>query len=109
MHLDDLIKNTAQWLKGTGANSNIVMSTRVRLARNLALKPFPNKARKKDLTDILAAVETAMKEMGFFNAETVSALVRDHEEKHMDYSRNIWTLLIFTLWYDEYIRRPLAA
>ena len=66
MPLDDLIKNTAQWLKGTGANSNIVMSTRVRLARNLALKPFPNKARKKDLTDIMAAIEAAMREIDFF-------------------------------------------
>lgn len=66
MTLDDLTKNTAQWLKGTGAYSNIVMSTRVRLARNLALKPFPNKARKKDLTDALEAIEKAMKETTFF-------------------------------------------
>ncbi len=63
---NSLIKNTAQWLKGTGAHANIVMSTRVRLARNILLKPFPNKARKKDLTDVLEMVEAAMKENNSF-------------------------------------------
>jgi protein arginine kinase len=66
MSLDDLIKNNAQWLKGTGAYSNIVMSTRVRLARNLALKPFPNKARKKDLLEAMESIEKAMKDTNFF-------------------------------------------
>ena len=68
MRLDDFINNTAQWLKGTGSYSNIVMSSRVRLARNLSLKPFPNKARKKELTDILDIIERAMREINFFKS-----------------------------------------
>jgi len=60
MKLDDLINNTGQWLKGAGAFSNIVMSSRIRLARNLANIPFPNKAGKKELNDILATVQNAM-------------------------------------------------
>ena len=49
MELNDFIHNSGEWLKGTGTSSHIVMSSRVRLARNLVKVPFPNKARKKEL------------------------------------------------------------
>ncbi len=65
MQLDDFIHNTGQWLKGTGSFSNIVMSSRIRLARNLADKPFPNKAGKKELNDILSVVQTAAENLDF--------------------------------------------
>jgi protein arginine kinase len=44
MKLDDLIKNTGEWLRGTGPDADVVVSTRVRLARNLADFPFSNRA-----------------------------------------------------------------
>ncbi len=66
MELNDFINRTGQWLKGTGAHSNIVMSSRVRLARNLAKKPFPNKARKKELNDILAMLQGVIGETNYF-------------------------------------------
>jgi protein arginine kinase len=66
MRLDDFIKNTGQWLKGTGTYANIVMSSRIRLARNLANKPFPNKAGKKELNDILSLVQGAVEGIDFF-------------------------------------------
>src|SRR3989338_936515 len=66
MIIDDFIKNTGQWLKGTGEHSNIVMSSRVRLARNLAKRPFPNKARKKDLEEILSTVHETVNEIEHF-------------------------------------------
>ncbi|MBN1870153.1 MAG: protein arginine kinase [Candidatus Omnitrophica bacterium] len=66
MKLDDFISNTGQWLKGRGAFSNIVMSSRIRLARNLVDKPFPNKARKKDLSDILEIVHQTADGIEFF-------------------------------------------
>lgn len=47
-----------------------------------------------------------LKEVGFFNPEVVSTLVRAHEERRADYSRNIWGLLIFMLWHEEYLGRP---
>ena len=65
MKLDDFIHNTGQWLKGCGDFSNIVMSSRIRLARNLAEQPFPNKAQKKELNNILSVVEKASKEIDF--------------------------------------------
>jgi protein arginine kinase len=66
MKIDDFIYNTGQWLKGTGSFANIVMSSRVRLARNLTKKPFPNKATKKELMDVLSSVESAAKKIDYF-------------------------------------------
>jgi len=65
----------------------------------------------RDLRDFVHDVLNPqnIKETGLFNSKTVYELLRNHEEMHMDYSRNIWSLLIFTLWYDEYIRHPQAA
>ena len=57
MRLDDLIYHTGEWLRGTGPHSNIVMSSRIRLARNLAQKPFPNRATKKGLISTLETIE----------------------------------------------------
>jgi asparagine synthase (glutamine-hydrolysing) len=47
-----------------------------------------------------------IKEVGFFNPDAVSALIRDHEERRVDLSRNIWGLLVLMQWYDEYCRQP---
>ena len=44
MNLDDLTHISGEWLRGTGPESDIVISTRVRLARNLASFPFCNRA-----------------------------------------------------------------
>lgn len=44
MNLESLAKHCGEWLRGTGPESDIVMSSRIRLARNLAEFPFPNRA-----------------------------------------------------------------
>jgi len=44
MKLDSLTTSIGEWLKGTGPESDIVMSSRVRLARNLAQYPFVGRA-----------------------------------------------------------------
>lgn len=66
MTLDDLMKNTGEWLKGTGAFAHIVMSSRLRLARNLDKRLFPNKAKKKDSQDVLAVVQSALEQTDFY-------------------------------------------
>lgn len=40
MKLSDLIHSSGEWLRGTGPDNEIVISSRVRLARNLAQFPF---------------------------------------------------------------------
>ncbi len=44
MNLDRLLPNLGEWLRGNGPESDIVISTRIRLARNLAGSPFSNRA-----------------------------------------------------------------
>ncbi len=44
MDLDALIQTSGSWLKGTGPDADIVISSRIRLARNLARFPFVSRA-----------------------------------------------------------------
>jgi protein arginine kinase len=74
MKLEDLTNHTGEWLKGTGPNSNIVVSSRVRLARNIAQKPFPNKAGKKDLNDVLKSLQAAVEQINLFKDATLFKL-----------------------------------
>src|SRR5262245_36245341 len=71
MRLDDLINSTGQWLKGTGPYAHIVTSSRIRLARNLASFPFPNKSDKKELEEVLATVEKAFNQIEYFKDSTL--------------------------------------
>jgi len=66
MKLDDFISHTGEWLKGAGPSSHIVMSTRLRLARNLAKVSFPNHAAKRQLDDIIQQVQKAVSQIDFF-------------------------------------------
>jgi len=53
MNFDDLLKEPGEWLKGKGASSKIVISSRVRLARNLDGIPFPGWAGKREREEVL--------------------------------------------------------
>src|SRR3954467_10604057 len=44
MNLDSLTHTSGEWLRATGPESDIVISSRIRLARNLAAFPFSNRA-----------------------------------------------------------------
>lgn len=44
MNLDSLLPNLGEWLRGTGPESDVVVSTRIRLARNVVNYPFTNRA-----------------------------------------------------------------
>src|SRR5436190_56917 len=54
MNLDSLIPTTGEWLRGTGPEADIVVSTRIRLARNLAAFPFTNRASAHQKAEIEA-------------------------------------------------------
>ncbi len=47
--------------------------------------------------------------LGFFNANYISRMIEDHQAMRVDYSRNIWGLLIFALWHDTYMREAPKA
>ena len=52
MELDDLTRTSGEWLRGSGPESDIVISSRVRLARNLAEFPFISRATESDRMEI---------------------------------------------------------
>ncbi|MGA2620897.1 MAG: protein arginine kinase [Thermoguttaceae bacterium] len=52
MELNDLARNSGEWLRGTGPEADIVISSRIRLARNLADFPFISRATPQDRVQI---------------------------------------------------------
>lgn len=58
--IESLLKQTSEWLKGTGPNSDIVISSRIRLARNLRPYPFSHWASKKQERECLKVVHDAV-------------------------------------------------
>ena len=52
MNLDDLTHTSGEWLRGTGPEADIVISSRIRLARNLAQFPFLSRADDTARTEI---------------------------------------------------------
>ncbi len=52
MELNDLTHNSGEWLRGGGPEADIVISSRVRLARNLADYPFISRASEQDRSQI---------------------------------------------------------
>jgi len=65
MTFNDFLKQDSEWLKGTGPDSHIVMSSRTRLARNLANTPFSNWANRSKLEEIMIAARDAARESNF--------------------------------------------
>jgi protein arginine kinase len=52
MKIENLTNTVGEWLRGTGPESDIVMSSRVRLARNVAQFPFVSRATEQDRADV---------------------------------------------------------
>ena len=60
MNLDDLLPNLGEWLRGTGPESDVVVSTRIRLARNLADLPFTGRATTAHKAEVVARAKEAV-------------------------------------------------
>ncbi|MGD2110416.1 MAG: protein arginine kinase [Phycisphaerae bacterium] len=60
MTLDELSRTTGEWLRGTGTMSDVVISSRIRLARNLADYPFLSTASSTQRTEIYRRVADAI-------------------------------------------------
>ncbi|MBI1882732.1 MAG: protein arginine kinase [Chlamydiae bacterium] len=58
--IDTMISKTAAWLEGKGPESDIVISSRVRLARNVVGFPFSHWATEDEMEDLLNTVEEAI-------------------------------------------------
>ena len=53
------------------------------------------------LHDMLAPHK--LNQQGIFNAERVQRLIREHESNAASHHKELWTLLVFQLWYDNFL------
>src|ERR1700692_1065561 len=65
MNLDSLTQNSGEWLRGTGAESDIVISSRIRLARNLSSFPFTNRASAHQKAEIEQYLRARIEKLDF--------------------------------------------
>ena len=76
MKLTGLARSLGRWLDGTGPSSDIVLSTRVRLARNLKDVPFTHRAREEQLAMVYSSSITAVRKTPPL-AQTTAFQMRD--------------------------------
>ncbi|HQJ15368.1 MAG TPA: protein arginine kinase [Candidatus Omnitrophota bacterium] len=74
MRLNDLLTHTSEWLKGTGPHSDIVISSRLRLARNIDKQPFPHWSSKKQSKSTLEACREAAGKSDLIRKMTIFVL-----------------------------------
>ncbi|MGA2775675.1 MAG: protein arginine kinase [Candidatus Omnitrophota bacterium] len=93
MQLNDLLKHTSEWLKGTGPNADIVISSRIRLARNLDKFPFPQWANKKQGQEALNAILDAVNKVDYLKGTTVLRMAEmDSIDKQFLIERHLMSL-----------------
>ena len=63
MNLDGLLDHLGEWLRGSGPESDVVVSTRIRLARNLAGLPFTNRASPHQKAEVEARLREAIESL----------------------------------------------
>jgi protein arginine kinase len=66
MLIRELRDTTPQWAKGDGPFNHIVVSTRIRLARNIRNIPFPFKASNNQLRQVIGQAENLIKNNKYF-------------------------------------------
>lgn len=82
MEIDDLAATSGEWLRGIGPQSDIVMSSRIRLARNLADFPFIRRCNDIDRANIDSTVRQRLdkngllKDLTFIDVATLESLDR---------------------------------
>lgn len=82
MKLEELATNCGEWLRGTGPETDVVVSSRIRIARNLAEFPFIRRCTESDKQSIVKLVESRLdklptdKAVEFLDVDSLTALDR---------------------------------
>jgi protein arginine kinase len=63
MNISNVLASGGEWLRGEGPHHQIVISSRVRLARNLQRRAFPGWAKKAERTQILEEIKPRVEEL----------------------------------------------
>ena len=90
MNLDDLIRQDAAWLNASGANSDVIISSRIRLARNLRHVPFAVKCSSADEETVVDAVlSAAAKTSALADTQFVDLSGMDEHDKRLFVERHL--------------------
>lgn len=93
MQLNDLLNHTSEWLRGTGPNYDVVISSRIRLARNLNKIPFPHWMVKKQSQEVLGVIKDASGKIGQLKAAAIFELAQlDGIDKQFLVERHLMSL-----------------
>lgn len=76
-----LLKSPTEWLRGTGPDADVVVSSRIRLARNLAGFPFVSKLAKEEEEDIIDLAERSVSQTPSLKD---ALFIRYHEVTELD-------------------------
>src|SRR5215211_8004530 len=63
MKFSNVMATGGEWLRGEGPHHQIVVSSRVRLARNLRQRPFPGWAKKAERSQILELIKPRVEDL----------------------------------------------
>lgn len=93
MNLNDLLYHSSEWLKGTGPNSDIVISSRIRFARNIDKFPFPHWANRKQGKQVLDMMEACLPRVDYLRKSTLFKLGDlDNVDKQFLIERHLMSL-----------------
>ena len=82
MDLEALTRTSGEWLRASGPESDIVISSRIRLARNLAQYPFPNRSDDAVRAEVESLLQKRVgelqigKTMNYFDVSNLESLDR---------------------------------
>ena len=62
MEIDDLTRLTGEWLRGEGPLAEVVISSRIRLARNLETYPFLSKTGESERRELFRSLTECVAE-----------------------------------------------
>ncbi|HEC69435.1 MAG TPA: protein arginine kinase [Candidatus Omnitrophica bacterium] len=65
MILEDLLNKPGEWFKGKGPDANIIISSRIRLARNLVDIPFPKRMKPPQVEKLFERIRQAQEKSNF--------------------------------------------
>lgn len=63
MRFSTLLKQPAEWMRAPGPENDIVITSRIRLARNLLGHPFPGWARKEDRQTLMEEIQPFLEDL----------------------------------------------
>src|SRR3954463_6835464 len=76
MKFSSMLSTAGEWLRGEGPHHQVVISSRVRLARNLRNRAFPGWAKKAERTSVLEMIKPQVEELSEMQ-DSFSELLQD--------------------------------